>query len=114
MLVGSRSFGKGSVQSVIPIAGYGALRLTTARYYTPSGRSIQGLGITPDVPVAQNHEDIRKFGSERGADLNHPLKDQRGTRGKVGRPCNRPANHRQVDTEQTAGAFPTVRSGQTR
>ncbi len=86
MLVGSRSFGKGSVQSVIPIAGYGALRLTTARYYTPSGRSIQGLGITPDVPVAQNHEDIRKFGSERGADLNHPLKDQRGTRGKVGGP----------------------------
>ena len=44
-----RSFGKGSVQTVIPLPGNGAMRLTTARYYTPSGRSIQGLGITPDV-----------------------------------------------------------------
>ena len=48
-LIGTRSFGKGSVQSIIPIDGYGALRLTTALYYTPSGASIQGSGITPDV-----------------------------------------------------------------
>jgi carboxyl-terminal processing protease len=47
--MGTRSFGKGSVQSIIPIEGHGALRLTTALYYTPSGRSIQGHGITPDV-----------------------------------------------------------------
>ncbi len=47
-LLGTHSFGKGSVQSIIPIEGHGALRLTTALYYTPSGRSIQGLGITPD------------------------------------------------------------------
>jgi carboxyl-terminal processing protease len=50
-IVGTRSFGKGSVQSIIPIEGHGALRLTTALYYTPSGRSIQGHGITPDVAV---------------------------------------------------------------
>lgn len=50
-VMGTRSFGKGSVQSVIPIKGYGAVRLTTALYYTPSGRSIQGDGITPDIVV---------------------------------------------------------------
>ena len=50
-VMGSRSFGKGSVQSIIPIEGHGALRLTTALYYTPSGRSIQGNGIAPDIVV---------------------------------------------------------------
>jgi len=52
VMMGTRSFGKGSVQSIIPIGDQGALRLTTALYYTPSGRSIQGQGITPDVIVA--------------------------------------------------------------
>jgi carboxyl-terminal processing protease len=51
-ILGTHSFGKGSVQSIIPIEGHGALRLTTALYYTPSGRSIQGHGITPDRVVA--------------------------------------------------------------
>jgi carboxyl-terminal processing protease len=51
-VMGTRSFGKGSVQTVIPLEGRGALRLTTALYYTPSGRSIQGQGIAPDVVVA--------------------------------------------------------------
>ena len=55
-ILGTRSFGKGSVQSIIPVEGNGALRLTTALYYTPSGNSIQGLGITPDrvVTVPKN------------------------------------------------------------
>lgn len=53
VVVGTKSFGKGSVQTVIPIGADGALRLTTARYYTPSGRSIQAKGIDPDVTVAQ-------------------------------------------------------------
>jgi len=53
-LLGSRSFGKGSVQTIIPLGpGNGALRLTTARYYTPSGRSIQAKGIVPDIEVLQ-------------------------------------------------------------
>jgi carboxyl-terminal processing protease len=52
-LVGTQSFGKGSVQTIIPLAENGALRLTTALYYTPSGKSIQGKGITPDVKVDQ-------------------------------------------------------------
>jgi len=51
-VMGTRSFGKGSVQTVIPLEGRGALRLTTALYYTPSGRSIQGQGISPDMVVA--------------------------------------------------------------
>ena len=50
-ILGTRSFGKGSVQTIIPLEGHGALRLTTARYYTPSGRSIQGQGIEPDQIV---------------------------------------------------------------
>ena len=53
ILVGTKSFGKGSVQTIIPVAGGGAMRLTTARYYTPSGRSIQALGIDPDIMVQQ-------------------------------------------------------------
>ncbi len=54
-LVGTRSFGKGSVQTIIPLgSGNGALRLTTARYFTPSGRSIQAKGITPDIEVLQD------------------------------------------------------------
>lgn len=53
IVVGTRSFGKGSVQTVMPLRGNGAMRLTTARYYTPSGRSIQALGVSPDIIVEQ-------------------------------------------------------------
>ncbi len=53
IVVGTKSFGKGSVQTVIPLKGDAAMRLTTARYYTPSGRSIQNLGISPDIVVEQ-------------------------------------------------------------
>lgn len=53
IVVGTKSFGKGSVQTVIPLPGHGAMRLTTARYYTPSGRSIQAEGIEPDISVEQ-------------------------------------------------------------
>ena len=60
-LIGTRSFGKGSVQTIIPLGGgNGALRLTTARYYTPSGRSIQATGITPDIEVLQEVPDNMK------------------------------------------------------
>ena len=59
-IMGTRSFGKGSVQSIIPLGGQGALRLTTARYYTPSGRSIQAKGIEPDQEVMQEVPDDLK------------------------------------------------------
>src|SRR5262245_65838634 len=53
ILVGTRSFGKGSVQTIIPLSGGGALRLTTARYYTPSGRPTQAKGLAPEDKVEQ-------------------------------------------------------------
>jgi carboxyl-terminal processing protease len=52
-IIGTRSFGKGSVQTIIPLGGQGALRLTTARYYTPAGRSIQAKGISADIVIEQ-------------------------------------------------------------
>ncbi|MGI4950247.1 MAG: S41 family peptidase [Janthinobacterium lividum] len=79
VVVGTRSFGKGSVQTVMPLPGNGAMRLTTARYYTPSGRSIQGLGIAPDVEVASSRTEGPHFGPEREADLNRALRNSGGT-----------------------------------
>jgi carboxyl-terminal processing protease len=59
-LIGTRSFGKGSVQTILPLGENGALKLTTARYYTPSGRSIQARGIEPDIRVLENIPDDLK------------------------------------------------------
>ena len=59
-LLGTRSFGKGSVQTIIPLGSFGAMRLTTARYYTPAGRSIQAKGISPDIMVEQELPDELK------------------------------------------------------
>jgi carboxyl-terminal processing protease len=64
-VLGTRSFGKGSVQTIIPLgAGNGALRLTTARYYTPSGKSIQAKGISPDIEILQDVPDEMKARAE--------------------------------------------------
>ena len=60
IIIGTRSFGKGSVQSIIPLAGNGAMRLTTARYFTPSGISIQAKGIEPDIIVEAGATDLKK------------------------------------------------------
>ena len=60
IIIGTRSFGKGSVQSIIPLAGNGAMRLTTARYFTPSGVSIQAKGIEPDIIVESGVTDLKK------------------------------------------------------
>ncbi|HEX3350350.1 MAG TPA: S41 family peptidase [Acetobacteraceae bacterium] len=79
IILGTRSFGKGSVQTVIPLPGNGAMRLTTARYYTPSGRSIQGLGITPDIEVRSSRTEVPSFGADRESDLNHVLSNTGGT-----------------------------------
>jgi carboxyl-terminal processing protease len=64
IVVGTRSFGKGSVQTIIPLGSNGAIRLTTARYYTPSGRSIQAKGIDPDVVVEQDLPEELKAASK--------------------------------------------------
>lgn len=60
VVMGTESFGKGSVQTIMPISGHGALRLTTAKYYTPSGRSIQLTSITPDIIVEQAKVEIEE------------------------------------------------------
>ena len=79
IVVGTKSFGKGSVQTVMPLRGDGAMRLTTARYYTPSGRSIQALGVSPDIVVEQprrvaNEEDEETTPNSRSeADLRGSL-----------------------------------------
>src|SRR3954447_5609603 len=89
LVLGTRSFGKGSVQTVMPLQGNGAMRLTTARYYTPSGRSIQGLGISPDIEVAASRTEQPHFGPEREADLNRALRNQGG----VSQPGTPPARN---------------------
>ena len=59
IVVGTKSFGKGSVQTIMPLTGAGAMRLTTARYYTPSGRSIQALGVSPNIIVEQPRRTLK-------------------------------------------------------
>ncbi len=78
ILLGTKSFGKGSVQTIIPLPGHGAMRLTTARYYTPSGRSIQAKGIDPDIVVdAAKIEPAPEKGEPKVAAAD-PKKDKKG------------------------------------
>ncbi len=79
IVVGTKSFGKGSVQTVQPLRGGGAMRLTTARYYTPSGRSIQALGVSPDIVVEQpRRADAATEDEESAAARNRSEADLRG------------------------------------
>jgi carboxyl-terminal processing protease len=73
-IVGTRSFGKGSVQTITPLAGHGALRLTTDLYFTPSGRSIQGKGVEPDVVIPVPADQQIAIGTiQREADLRNAI-----------------------------------------
>nr|WP_007089100.1 S41 family peptidase [Thalassospira xiamenensis] len=77
VIMGTRSFGKGSVQTILPMPGNVALRLTTARYYTPSGKSIQEVGIVPDIIVPQARvESIEAAQRRSEADLNGALRNE--------------------------------------
>ncbi len=78
IVLGTTSFGKGSVQTVIPVPGDGAMRLTTARYYTPSGRSIQGLGIAPDIEVRETRDEPQHVLPEHEADLKGAITNKGG------------------------------------
>jgi carboxyl-terminal processing protease len=74
IILGTRSFGKGSVQTIMPLSNNGALRMTTARYFTPSGRSIQALGIEPDIVVEQElPEEFKGRNTRSEADLRGAL-----------------------------------------
>ena len=80
IVVGTKSFGKGSVQTVMPLRSDGAMRLTTARYYTPSGRSIQSLGVSPDIVVEQPR---RPVNAEEEEDDNRPSRTEADLRGSL-------------------------------
>ena len=78
IVMGTRSFGKGSVQTITPMPGHGAMRLTTALYFTPSGVSIQAKGISPDIEVALARIEKLESGLVREEDLRGALDNQEG------------------------------------
>ena len=80
VVIGTKSFGKGSVQTVMPLRGEGAMRLTTARYYTPTGRSIQALGVSPDIVVEQPR---RQPASPEDEDATSPGRSEADLRGSL-------------------------------
>ncbi|MEM6303665.1 MAG: S41 family peptidase [Pseudomonadota bacterium] len=80
IVIGTKSFGKGSVQTVMPLRGQGAMRLTTARYYTPSGRSIQALGVSPDIVVTQPPARVEEEIEEQA---NRPRRSEADLRGSI-------------------------------
>ncbi len=95
ILLGTKSFGKGSVQTIMPLAGHGAMRLTTSLYYTPSGRSIQQTGISPDILVQQAKLEVLDARPRRSeANLRNAIKNTNGENG--------------IKTEENNGAKPVT------
>ncbi|MCK0141519.1 S41 family peptidase [Aliiroseovarius sp. F20344] len=99
IVVGTKSFGKGSVQTVMPVASEGAMRLTTARYYTPSGRSIQALGVSPDIVVEQPP---RQPESEDGEEENGRQRTEADLRGSLNNDSLSDDERRQIEEEREA------------
>jgi len=117
LIVGTDSFGKGSVQTLIPLQGGrdGALRLTTARYYTPAGRSIQGAGITPDMEVAARRVDPAQL--PRGiseADLPNALDNDSGAQRRAAHvPADQPPENWDMEEDyQLSRAMAVLRGGE--
>ena len=116
VLLGTKSFGKGSVQTIIQLPGHGAMRLTTARYYTPSGRSIQAKGIEPDISVEPAKiERLAVAEGRHEADLRGALKntDQTSAQAKpkpgdVAPGTNVPPGTKPVEPQDTSGVDPAV------
>ncbi|SFP32246.1 S41 family peptidase [Tranquillimonas alkanivorans] len=100
IVVGTKSFGKGSVQTVMPLRGEGAMRLTTARYYTPSGRSIQALGVSPDIVVQQppRGEEV----AEEEESGNRPLRSEADLRGALDNDSMSEDEQRIIEEERAA------------
>ena len=115
-VLGTLSFGKGSVQTVIPLgADRGAIRLTTARYYTPSGRSIQALGIEPDVEISAarlTEEQLAQIKRMSEADLPHALENEEGEqRREVTMPDEQPPEDWEGDDYQLERAIELLKEG---
>jgi len=113
ILLGTRSFGKGSVQTIIPMGNQGAIRLTTARYYTPSGRSIQAQGIDPDIVVEPARlEKVDQPRARRESDLRGALRnDQQPGQGQQqpGQGGEQPAAAEGTEDYQLQRAFDLLR-----
>jgi len=115
-IIGTTSFGKGSVQTVIPLgADRGAIRLTTARYYTPSGRSIQALGIDPDIEITQTRlteEELARIKRWSEADLPHALANEDGEkRHEITLPDEQPPEGYEGEDYQLERAVDMLREG---
>jgi carboxyl-terminal processing protease len=111
-IVGVTSFGKGSVQTVIPLRGGldGAVKLTTARYYTPSGRSIQKTGIEPDLEVAETREEAQQIANEAFAFTEATFRNAlNADEGKVRRGAHQPAEAPPADFDEKKGDFQLTR-----
>ena len=102
VVVGTKSFGKGSVQTIMPVQGDGAIRLTTARYYTPSGRSIQALGVSPDIVVQQPPRVPETEEAEDEDAPNRPRRSESSLRGAITNDSLTEEQQEQVREEQEA------------
>ncbi len=100
VVVGTRSFGKGSVQSLIPLRGDGAMRLTTSLYYTPSGRSIQALGVSPDIVVHQPPRREENAAEDEAAA--RPQRTESSLRGALGQQSISDDERRMMEEEERA------------
>ncbi len=99
IVMGTKSFGKGSVQTVMPLRGDGAMRLTTSRYYTPSGRSIQALGVSPDILVEQPRRDPNAEPAEEPA-ANPFTRSEADLRGRLDNDSLTPEEIEQIERDR--------------
>ena len=112
IIIGEKSFGKGSVQTVIPLGEYGAMRITTARYYTPSGHSIQAKGIEPDILVKQAKlEEIESYGLNiKEAELKGALKNEEDNKKAKSGSENKSENKEEIADYQLIRALDLVKA----
>ena len=110
IIMGTQSFGKGSVQTIIPLPGHGAMRLTTQRYYTPSGTSIQATGIVPDIEVRQARlEEVDTAQRRRESDLRGALDNGNGQEPEDGEAEAENGEDRALEDYQLARALDLLR-----
>ncbi|MEP5151871.1 S41 family peptidase [Planktotalea sp.] len=100
IVIGTKSFGKGSVQTVMPLRGNGAMRLTTARYYTPSGRSIQALGVSPDIIVEQPRRALEAEDEAEEESISRQRRSESDLRGSLGNDSLSEDEIRQIEEDR--------------
>jgi carboxyl-terminal processing protease len=116
-VIGTQTFGKGSVQTILPLSSTTAIKLTTARYYTPGGRSIQAKGITPDIVVDEYADGDLSHLRVREADLKGHLGDQASAPARIDQSkttVNPEGTGAAVGKPADAGASNTVEAGSSR